>query len=162
MAVQKKSGSVKRFGARYGRKVKDKIAKIDSLKKTEYKCPYCHKRASKRLSSGIWECKKCGSKFTGRAYNVEEKTQKRLQEEAIAVPAAAGDESETEEKEELLEDEDFEEENKRLLKQAESDGTEDEDMLPETEESEEEQTDESEEEPEVSEEETEEDKNKEV
>jgi len=64
----KKLGSAGRFGARYGRKLKKKIIEVEKLQKKRQKCPYCTKLGTKRLSSGIWYCKKCDSKFTGKAY----------------------------------------------------------------------------------------------
>ncbi len=54
MARTKKVGITGRFGARYGRKAKRQVKKIR---------PYV-----KRVSAGIWECKKCGTVFTGGAY----------------------------------------------------------------------------------------------
>ncbi len=71
MASEKVFGSIKRFGPRYGRTVKKRLAKIESMQKEVYTCPYCSKRAVKRVSSGIWRCSKCGSLFTSKAYSVE-------------------------------------------------------------------------------------------
>jgi len=71
MAKAKKHGSVKRFGARYGRRVKHRLAEIESVLKGKHKCPYCRAPKAKRISVGIWECKKCGAKFTGKAYSVK-------------------------------------------------------------------------------------------
>jgi len=71
MAIVKKFGSVKRFGARYGRRPKEKLAKIESIQKRKHRCPYCHALRAKRLSAGIWICKKCGAKFTGKAYSLK-------------------------------------------------------------------------------------------
>lgn len=65
-----KNKSTKRFGARYGRKVKNRLADIESVRKSPKKCPYCHSYSVKRIATGIWYCKKCGSKFTGKAYNI--------------------------------------------------------------------------------------------
>ncbi|MBW2977361.1 50S ribosomal protein L37ae [Candidatus Woesearchaeota archaeon] len=90
MAVVKKFGSVKRFGARYGRRPKEKLAKIESIQKGKHKCPYCHALKVKRLSAGIWNCRKCGAKFTGKAYSLkkivlkEEKVEKAKAEEKEA------------------------------------------------------------------------------
>jgi len=71
MAIVKKFGSVKRFGARYGRRPKEKLAKIEAIQKGKHKCPYCHALKVKRLSVGIWNCRKCGAKFTGKAYSLK-------------------------------------------------------------------------------------------
>ena len=66
-------GSVKRFGARYGRKLKVKFSKIETEQRKLHKCPYCNKVAVKRIAVGIWNCKKCKAKFTGKAYSVSKK-----------------------------------------------------------------------------------------
>lgn len=74
IAEKKKTlGSAKRFGPRYGRTVKEKLLKAEKQARTSYKCPYCHKEKVKRESIGIWSCKKCGSKFTGKAYSLPKK-----------------------------------------------------------------------------------------
>jgi len=75
-------GSIKRFGARYGRRVKHKLGKIEEARKLSTQCPYCHKTSVKRLAMGIWFCGKCKSKFTGKAYTIGEKivTTKHLME----------------------------------------------------------------------------------
>ena len=66
----KKVGSTGRFGSRYGRKTRSKVAKIEKKLKQWHKCPYCKKNRAKRLAIGIWQCKSCDSKFTGKAYTV--------------------------------------------------------------------------------------------
>ena len=66
----KHSSGVKRFGARYGLGVRKKLGKVEALKKSEKECPYCSYPALERLAAGIWKCKKCGKKFTGKAYTV--------------------------------------------------------------------------------------------
>lgn len=63
-----KKSSAKRFGARYGPSVKDKLEKTETKQKATYKCPKCLKKAVKRVSVGIWQCKKCNNKFAGKAY----------------------------------------------------------------------------------------------
>jgi len=62
--------SIKRFGARYGRKPKKKFAQIEKVQRSKHKCPYCNKTAVKREAVGIWECSKCETKFAGKAYTV--------------------------------------------------------------------------------------------
>ena len=73
MKTEEKLGSVKRFGARYGRKLKLKFSKIEAEQRKLHKCPYCNKTAVKRIAVGIWNCKKCNAKFTGKAYSVSKK-----------------------------------------------------------------------------------------
>lgn len=83
IAKEKSFGSVKRFGARYGRTVKHKLSKIEAELKKKHRCPYCHSLSAKRLAVGIWSCKKCNAKFTGKAYSVSKKiTVKEKPEEA--------------------------------------------------------------------------------
>ena len=64
----KKSKSAGRFGARYGKNVRDRIVKVEQKQKKKQKCPFCGKLGAKRLSKGIWHCKKCGKKFASNTY----------------------------------------------------------------------------------------------
>jgi large subunit ribosomal protein L37Ae len=64
----KKVGSAGRFGARYGRKVRHRVSAIEKKQKKWHKCPYCGKERVKRIFIGIWGCRACGAKFTGKAY----------------------------------------------------------------------------------------------
>ena len=73
MAEIEKYGSIKRVGARYGRKLKERVGKIESEQRKKQKCPYCSAVKVKRLAVGIWECRKCKAKFTGKAYSVSKK-----------------------------------------------------------------------------------------
>ena len=68
--AKKGTGSVKRFGARYGKTTKDKFGAIEALQRQSYKCPSCSRTQVKRESRGIWQCKKCGYKFASKAYTV--------------------------------------------------------------------------------------------
>ncbi|MFO8016691.1 MAG: hypothetical protein R6U32_06300 [Candidatus Woesearchaeota archaeon] len=70
MAVPKKLSAMKRFGARYGRSLKQKFVGIENLQRKKYKCPYCSSNSVKRESVGIWLCRKCDAKFASRAYTI--------------------------------------------------------------------------------------------
>lgn len=69
--VTKKVGSAGRFGARYGKKLRQKITNIEKIQRKSHECPYCQRSTAKRVSAGIWYCKKCESKFTGKAYRIK-------------------------------------------------------------------------------------------
>jgi large subunit ribosomal protein L37Ae len=70
----KKTKSAGRFGARYGKRVRDRLVKIESKQRIKQKCPYCGKEGVKRLSKGIWQCtrKKCSKKFASDTYYLNE------------------------------------------------------------------------------------------
>jgi large subunit ribosomal protein L37Ae len=63
-------GSVRRLGSRYGRTIRFKLGKVESEQRKKHKCPYCSYVQVRRKTLGIWECKKCGSIFTNKAYTV--------------------------------------------------------------------------------------------
>lgn len=63
-----KLGTAGRFGVRYGRRIREKVAELEKKSRSLYKCPYCNKIKVKRVFSGVWQCKSCSSKFTGKAY----------------------------------------------------------------------------------------------
>lgn len=86
MKPEEKLGSVKRFGARYGRKLKLKFSTIEAEQRKLHKCPYCSKIAVKRVAVGIWKCRKCNVKFTGRAYSVSKKIISKEVEEIAQEP----------------------------------------------------------------------------
>lgn len=73
MVLKEKLGSAKRFQARYGRKTKEKFAKVEKEQRKLHKCPYCNQVKVKRLAMGIWHCRKCNAKFAGKAYSVRKK-----------------------------------------------------------------------------------------
>lgn len=68
-----KNPSTKRFGARYGKTVKDKFGVIEQQQRQKYNCPSCSREQVKRVSLGIWQCSKCGTKFASKAYTVAKK-----------------------------------------------------------------------------------------
>jgi large subunit ribosomal protein L37Ae len=70
MAKKASLGSAKRFGTRYGRSLKERFVAIEKLQRAEAKCPYCKRVSAKQKAVGIFECSKCGRKFTGKAFTV--------------------------------------------------------------------------------------------
>jgi|TARA_B100000315_G_scaffold223780_1_gene228870 large subunit ribosomal protein L37Ae len=69
----KKTKSAGRFGARYGKKIKAKLVKVEEKQRKKQKCPFCEKLGIKKLSKGIWQCtrKKCNKKFASNTYYLE-------------------------------------------------------------------------------------------
>ncbi len=80
MAKTDKFGSIKRFGARYGTKVKHRFGEIEKEQRKKHKCPYCSAEKVKRIAVGIWCCNKCKAKFTGKAYTISKKVYKGEEE----------------------------------------------------------------------------------
>ena len=68
MGKKKKVGSAGRFGARYGKRIRDLIAGVEKIQRQKHMCPRCSMPYVRRVAAGIWICKKCGAKFAGRAY----------------------------------------------------------------------------------------------
>ncbi len=72
MVKLKKSGSAGRFGARYGKNPKARLAKVEQKQRIKQKCPFCKKLGAKRLSKGIWKCPKCRKKFASGIFYLEQ------------------------------------------------------------------------------------------
>jgi len=87
MARKKGLGPVKRFGPRYGRTTKHKLAKVEKEQKKNHKCPFCAYSKVSRIAAGIWNCRKCEAKFAARAYTVGSRT--TLVEETVSLVAQA-------------------------------------------------------------------------
>tara|TARA_Y100000034_G_C6614005_1_gene267504 strand:- start:39 stop:257 length:219 start_codon:yes stop_codon:yes gene_type:complete len=63
----KKVKAAGRFGSRYGTRVRKRTSEIEAVQKKKQDCIFC-KGTVKRVSSGIWQCKKCDKKFAGHTY----------------------------------------------------------------------------------------------
>ena len=108
MAKVDKLGSARRFGARYGTKPKHKFAKIEKEQRKKHKCPYCNYVQVKRVALGIWQCRKCDAKFTGRAYTIGKPTIVPIEKEPEAQDSE-NIEEETDSEEDIEENDDAEE-----------------------------------------------------
>jgi len=65
----KKVGAAGRYGPRYGVRIRKQMAAAISAKNKSYECPRCKHEAVKRVSTGIWKCRRCDLKFAGGAYS---------------------------------------------------------------------------------------------
>ena len=61
----KKVGSLGRYGARVGRKIRDEAVKIEVDARKASRCPSCSRGKVKRVSAGIWRCMTCNNTFNG-------------------------------------------------------------------------------------------------
>lgn len=61
-------GSAGRFGARYGRVSRKRVADIEQLMRQDHTCPECDAKAVDRQGTGVWECNSCGHRFAGGAF----------------------------------------------------------------------------------------------
>lgn len=68
-AKTKKVKSAGRFGVGYG-KPKERLVFIEEKQRKKQKCVFC-KGKTKRIFTGVWQCEKCGKKFSGGAYFLE-------------------------------------------------------------------------------------------
>jgi len=68
----KKAKSAGRFGPRYGKRARDKLVKVEEKQRTKQECPFCKRIGVKRISKGIWHCKKCKKKFASNTYHLKE------------------------------------------------------------------------------------------
>ncbi len=63
-----KVGSAGRFGPRYGLKIRRRVAAVEARMKQKHVCPVCGRKSVRRISTGIWQCQKCGATFAGGAF----------------------------------------------------------------------------------------------
>ncbi len=64
----KKAGLGGAFGARYGTVARKRYVQIVTGMRQRHECPRCRIKSVRRLSVGIWFCRRCGYKFAGGAY----------------------------------------------------------------------------------------------
>jgi large subunit ribosomal protein L37Ae len=67
----KKTKSAGRFGARYGKRTRDRLTTIETKQRVKQKCPFCGKLGVKRVSKGIWKCPRCDKKFASDTYYLQ-------------------------------------------------------------------------------------------
>ncbi len=79
--MARKNASSKRFGSRYGNRIRKNVDEAEATEELE--CPECGSSQVDREASGIWTCEKCGHKAAGGAYKrdtgADEILQKALQ-----------------------------------------------------------------------------------
>jgi len=90
----KKVGPTRGLGPRYGAMVRKRYIKVVKGMKKPHRCPQCGLQRVKRVSVGVWKCRKCGFTFTGGAYTPITKlgiVAKRVAKGAVAEEAVAAE-----------------------------------------------------------------------
>ncbi|PVX23373.1 MAG: 50S ribosomal protein L37ae [Candidatus Bathyarchaeum sp.] len=64
----KKVAMTRGLGTRYGATLRKRYVKVLTELRRAHKCPQCSADAVKRVSVGVWNCRKCGVTFAGGAY----------------------------------------------------------------------------------------------
>lgn len=62
------TGSAGRFGARYGRVSRKRVADIERMMRRDHACPECGEDEVSREGTGVWACSSCGHQFAGGAF----------------------------------------------------------------------------------------------
>ena len=68
MGKMKKVGPTRGLGVRYGSTVRKRYMRATAGLKKKHKCPQCGFVKVKRVSVGVWSCRKCDYTFAGGAY----------------------------------------------------------------------------------------------
>lgn len=66
---ENKGQTTGRFGARYGKNIRQNTAAAEQQYRKRNTCPACRATALKREAAGIWLCRKCDTKIAGDAYS---------------------------------------------------------------------------------------------
>jgi large subunit ribosomal protein L37Ae len=64
----RKVGPAGRFSSRYGVKARTRLRNVELAQRQKHICPSCGHKKVKRVSTSIWQCRKCNIKFAGGAY----------------------------------------------------------------------------------------------
>ncbi|MFB6181218.1 MAG: 50S ribosomal protein L37ae [Candidatus Nanohalobium sp.] len=79
--MPRENKSAKRFGSRYGSRIRENVDEAEDREDIE--CPECGSGKIERNAAGVWECRKCGEKTAGGAYQLktgaEDMTKKALE-----------------------------------------------------------------------------------
>jgi large subunit ribosomal protein L37Ae len=64
----KKVGATGWMGPRYGIRIRRRVLEIDRARARPAACPRCATTTLGRVASGIFECRRCGTRFASNAY----------------------------------------------------------------------------------------------
>jgi len=106
----KKVGTSGRLGARYGVRIRKRIADVELISKGRHECPRCKAVAMSRTANGIWICGHCGANIASSSYMPTPPAAVRRELAEVLAQAQAKEEAKKGEKpvhaeEELVQDE---------------------------------------------------------
>ena len=64
----KKVGATGWMGPRYGIRIRRRVLEIDRTRGKAAACPRCSTVTLHRVASGIFECRRCGTRYASNAY----------------------------------------------------------------------------------------------
>jgi large subunit ribosomal protein L37Ae len=64
----KKVGNTGWMGPRYGIRIRRRVLDIDRARSPNTACPRCSTVTLRRVASGVFECRRCGTRFASGAY----------------------------------------------------------------------------------------------
>jgi large subunit ribosomal protein L37Ae len=64
----KKVGNTGWMGARYGIRIRRRVLDLDRSREAAAACPKCSTVTVERVASGVYGCRRCGTKFASGAY----------------------------------------------------------------------------------------------
>ncbi|KAK4162762.1 ribosomal protein L37ae [Cladorrhinum sp. PSN259] len=67
----KKVGIAGKYGVRYGASLRKQLKRLETPQHAKYLCVFCGKNTTKRVSTGIWHCKRCNKTVAGGAYHLQ-------------------------------------------------------------------------------------------
>lgn len=87
----KKVGPAGRYSNRYGVRQRTQVRNVEVVQRAKHVCPSCGHKKVKRVSTGIWQCRKCKTKFAGGAYiprtEAGRNVKKMLRGEKVDIPS---------------------------------------------------------------------------
>jgi large subunit ribosomal protein L37Ae len=63
-----KSMTSGRWGARYGKRIREEFVAAEKKSGAKYLCPSCSRKKVRREAAGVWKCSHCSTKFASTAY----------------------------------------------------------------------------------------------
>lgn len=88
----RETGSAGRFGPRYGRVSRRRVAEIEADTNANHECPDCGADRVSRTGTGIWECSRCDHTFAGGTYRPETPAGRAAERSVTAALGEDGDE----------------------------------------------------------------------